>query len=310
MKDYFIYLPYRQEENPWGCTCISTGYQRVRVGSPYPPAQHPLDHHFSWSEGRILHTYTIVYITEGSGFFESAPLMRRIRVRAGTVFVLFPGEWHRYAPDPLTGWVENWIECSGPAFDLAMTLGIINPKKPVFRIGLDPNLILAFDHCHSLAQRNAPAHQAALSTLGLHILALLEQAGQSSNRIHRETNNMIGRAHMLITERFDQPLKMRELVRELKVGYSQFRQIFKKNTGMTLKQYHLQVRMQKAQNLLTNTSKTVKEISELLGFTSPYHLSKQFKTLTGFAPMHWRARLHHPAPGRDAARRPGVLTGD
>jgi len=53
--------------------------------------------------------------------------------------------------------------------------------------------------------------------------------------------------------------------------------------------------MQKAQHLLTNTSKTVKEIAELLGFESPCHLSKQFKTHTGFAPMHWLAQLHHPA---------------
>jgi hypothetical protein len=23
--------------------------------------------------------------------------------------MLFPGEWHRYSPDPATGWDEHWV---------------------------------------------------------------------------------------------------------------------------------------------------------------------------------------------------------
>ena len=156
-------------------------------------------------------------------------------------------------------------------------------------MGLDPDLMLAFNHCHSLAQRNAPINQAVLSTLGLHILALLNNAGKSRNKVQRETDNIIGRAHMLITNRFHEPLIMEKLARELNVGYSHLRLIFKRRTGMTLKQYHLQVRLQKAQNLLSNTTKTVKEIAELLGFESPYHLSKQFKARIGVAPSQWRS---------------------
>jgi len=131
MNDYFVYLPYRREPSPRECIATGAGCQRVLPGSHYPPVTHPIDHCLTWSEGRILHAYQILFVTEGSGVFESAPALRRIHIRAGMAFVLFPGVWHRYAPNTGTGWVEHWIECRGRAFDRAKALGIIRPEKPV-----------------------------------------------------------------------------------------------------------------------------------------------------------------------------------
>lgn len=293
MKDYFICLPDRGE-SIWGCTATSVGYSRVPAGSPYPPHQHPIDHHFTWSDGRILHAYQIVFITEGAGTFESAATRSRQRIEAGTVFVLFPAVWHRYAPDPKTGWVEHWIECRGRVFDQARAKGIVRPEKPLFYVGPDPDLLLLFDRCHSLAQRRTPGNQAALSTLGLHILAMLVDVAKNRANFTRKTDEMIERAHRLIAERYQEPLKMEQLARELNIGYSHLRQLFKEHTGSSLKQYHLQVRLQKAQDLLANTTMSVTEVADLLGFDSPFHLSKQFKSRTGLAPQHWRDRLSRP----------------
>ena len=83
---------------------------------------------------------------------------------------------------------------------------------------------------------------------------------------------------------------MERLARELDVSYSHFRQTFKRETGVSPKQYHLQVRLQKAQDFLTNTDKPLKEIAELLGFHSEFHLSSQFKNGVGLAPSRWRNR--------------------
>jgi AraC-like DNA-binding protein len=75
------------------------------------------------------------------------------------------------------------------------------------------------------------------------------------------------------------------------VGYSYFRQAFKAQTGLSPKQYQLQIRLQKAQDLLANTSKSVGEIAEILGFNTAYHLSSQFKQHIGLAPQIWRNKL-------------------
>ena len=95
---------------------------------------------------------------------------------------------------------------------------------------------------------------------------------------------------------------MREVAASLGVGYSYLRQRFKARTGLSLKRYHLQIRFQRAQDLLANTSKSVKEIADLLGFDSPFHFSAQFKARMGLAPQMWRRRSASPPPSRRGRR--------
>ena len=90
----------------WGTAINSVGYQEVAPGEAYPPGDHPSRYLFSTRRGRILDEYQLIYITRGSGHFKSAHLPHPVDVRPGTVFLLFPGEWHTYMPDPSTGWKE------------------------------------------------------------------------------------------------------------------------------------------------------------------------------------------------------------
>lgn len=141
MRDYFVYLPQQPPGNIWGCTATSVGLARVKPHTKYPPARHPADHHFEWSHGRILQCYQIIFISEGSGIFESEHTSEPQVVESGTVLILFPGVWHRYAPDSAAGWTEHWIECQGHIFDEAVRTGIVEPTQPILHTGLEPDLL-------------------------------------------------------------------------------------------------------------------------------------------------------------------------
>jgi AraC-like ligand binding domain len=134
MKNYFIYLPNRKSHNPWECVATSVGCSKIAPYHDYPPLRHPVDHHFTWANGRVLQAYQIIYISEGRGVFESESTAKRSRVGAGNVLLLFPGIWHRYAPDEKTGWAEHWIECNGGCFDRAKEAGHIAPEHAVLRV--------------------------------------------------------------------------------------------------------------------------------------------------------------------------------
>jgi AraC-like DNA-binding protein len=288
MKNYFIYLPNRKSQDPWECVATSLGYSKIPPHHIYPPVRHPVDHHFTWANGRVLRAYQIIYISEGRGVFESEGISRRWRVGAGSVLILFPGIWHRYAPDQKTGWAEHWIECSGECFDRARGSGQIASDRPVLRIGFFPDLLLCFDRCHALAQRLSVGSQALLSTMGIHILSLVLDAARLRRGSHARENDFVLSAQRLILESYQERIRMQEVATTLHVGYSRFRQAFKSRTGLSPKQYQLQARIQKAQDLLLNTPMSVKEISLVLGFDSPYHLSRQFKHQVGLAPRYWR----------------------
>ncbi len=302
--DYFLYLPEPVQMPPWDCVVVSAGFTRVAAGSRYPAQRHPTDHHFNWADGRILHSYTIVYIVEGGGLFESAASPRKRRIGAGTIFLLFPEVWHRYTPDPSTGWVEHWIECRGRAFDRARKTRLIDPAKPILRAGPDPDVLWGFERCHAWAQRETPWQQAALSTLALHLLALAGKAGSARKNPPQRIDEVVRRAQMLLTEGCQENLSMQKMARDLHVGYSHFRQAFRERAGIGPKQFHARARLQKAREFLANTSKSVKEIAEILGFHSAFHFSNQFKSREGISPLLWRERLRS---NPRTARRPGKV---
>lgn len=286
MKDYAVYLPESRLCTAWGCTATSAGYTRILPGAPYPPKRHPVDHYFSWERGRVLKDYQVVLISAGRGSFESSSLRRKVAIEENMLFLLFPGVWHRYTPDPETGWIEHWIECRGPAFDFVRDAGIICADDPVR--SATPEIASTFAAIHRHAE-DALADQPLLSTRGLQLLALLARpADASGNGPSRITQ----RAKLLIMERCSEPLNMQALSEELNLGYSHFRQIFKAQTGISPKHYHLAVRIERASDLIANTDKSLKEIAAILGFNSAFHFSNQFRQIVGTSPKAWRERFN------------------
>jgi transcriptional regulator GlxA family with amidase domain len=127
--------------------------------------------------------------------------------------------------------------------------------------------------------------------MGLHMLAVLLSAGRGHPGAPRFFEQKIQEAQRILAIRYHEELSMEQLARELSVSYSSFRQAFKAQTGISPKQYQIQIRLNKARDFLASTTKSIGEISEILGFDSGFHFSKQFKDATGLSPLTWRKRL-------------------
>src|ERR1043165_8809259 len=101
MIHYHRYLPLSEQEHERSLSVIAAGYavgepdvaetySRSRPNLPWPP-RHPPDHAFEWRGGRTLSEYQLIYVTRGSGFFESQTCGLRT-IEPGDFFALFPGE--------------------------------------------------------------------------------------------------------------------------------------------------------------------------------------------------------------------------
>jgi len=288
VKNYFVYLPAKCPNTIWGCVATSVGFTQIQPGNRYPLQRHPLDHHFDWDHGRVLQAYQIVLISAGCGTFESAAAPGVQKVSQGSVILLFPGVWHRYKPDPETGWVEHWLECRGSAFDAALAAGLIQTTRSLMTFGATSDLLACFERCHFLAEQGALANQDLLSTMGLHMLAMVGRLSRPQRGFEKAIDEVVERAHALLASRCGRPVDLPALAAELGVSYSHLRHSFSARLGVSPKQYYLHARLRKAQELLLNTAKSIKEIADILGFESAFHLSKQFKFRYGSSPRNWR----------------------
>ena len=64
--------------------------------------------------------------------------------------------------------------------------------------------------------------------------------------------------------------------------------VFKKETGMTIRQYQLFLRMERARKLLLETDLTISDIAALTGFYDAFHFSRMFSRENGISPDSFR----------------------
>lgn len=80
------------------------------------------------------------------------------------------------------------------------------------------------------------------------------------------------------------------LAKELGYNTYYMTKLFKKETGMSIKEYILKEKTENAKILLETTNLDINEVSDSLSFHSPSYFSTAFKKITGYTPLEYRKR--------------------
>jgi AraC-like DNA-binding protein len=75
---------------------------------------------------------------------------------------------------------------------------------------------------------------------------------------------------------------------KLNSDYSKLSSLFSSIEGMTIEKYIILQKVEKIKELIVYDELTFSEIAYRLGYSSPQHLSTQFKKITGLSPSHFK----------------------
>jgi len=292
---FFRYLPVSPGDKLWGLYVPTAGYIWSGPHMDYPLAQHPTGYHYHWKWGRVLQEFQVLYVTRGEGIFESAAAGKR-NIKAGDAFIVCPGVWHRYAPNPEIGWDEYWIGFDGTVPRNLLRKGCFRTEEPVFRIGLTNRWREPFVQAIELLQTEPLGYAQMLAGLTFQILAQLHVCDRNEKLGGAPDDAVIRKTKYLVMERLTCKVDCEGLARELHVSYSWLRHTFRQHTGFSLHQYQLQLRLNRAKSLLSGTGLSIKQVAHETGFECPYHFSHLFKRKTGTSPEAWRNTAHGGAP--------------
>jgi len=297
----FRYLPLDREAQAWGLCVTDYGFAEIPPRVPYPQGPHPEGYLFTWEKGRVLEEYQLVYISGGGGIFESAST-GRVPVEAGQVFVLFPSEWHRYRPNPESGWAESWIGFKGDYADRLLA-NFYSPRDAVLRVGHDETLLYLIRSMADLVRAASPGVHQVMAARTVDVLARVRSLALSGNVDRQARMDRIQQAQMRMLDQMAQPVDIRTIAEEVGMSYSSFRRHFKEQAGLAPHQYLLQMRLNKAKALLAGGGLRVSEVAERTGFSSVYYFSRLFKQRFGQPPTGFQARSREAgAPGRAGER--------
>jgi len=281
------YLAVSQTDLAWGSAVSSVGRQYIAPGEPYPPANHPSRYLFFYEKGRVLQEYQLIYITSGEGTFKSSSLEKETTVKAGCMFLLFPGEWHTYRPSSETGWNEMWIGFQSTQMDSWLESGLFSKGSPIFNVGIHDDISSLYNAAIKTAKEQEAGFQQVLGGIVAHLLSLAYFYDKNSSYRSSGYRESISRAKILIDEQY-KTITPEALAEALGMGYSNFRKMFKEYTGFSPARYINEVRFNKTKELLTNTDAPVKEIADRMGFENYDYFFYFFKTMSGMTPVEYR----------------------
>lgn len=280
------YLTINQSDQIWGLSINSVGKQIISENEVYPPQIHPTRYLFNTHSGRILNEYQLLYITKGKGTFTSRSAGVH-QVGEGQMFLLFPGEWHTYMPDESTGWNEYWIGFNGKIIDDWANNGFFKKENPIYNIGLNEDVIAMYKRAIIIAENQEANYQQALSGIASYLISMALYMSRNNDFNKSDIAKQINIAKVAIHENITSitPEKLAELTC---MSYSKFRKIFREYTGFAPSQYIQEVRINMAKEVLTNTSKSIKEIAFELGYENKDYFFTVFRKVTGMTPVNYR----------------------
>ncbi|MCY1719546.1 AraC family transcriptional regulator [Prolixibacteraceae bacterium Z1-6] len=289
-KEYFKYLTTAEDDINWGLYLNVAGSATIKPGTLYPPIKHPSEYFFDWESGRILQEYQLNYITEGTGIFENKH--GKFNVKPGSLLLITPQVWHRYRPLIKTGWAENYIGFNGKIADELLKNKVFSSRQPVIQVGTKEEILDTYLKIIDLVEKERPGFQQIASGLVVQLLGYIVSFEKRKGLSGKPIAKVIEDIRFLMRQNVDKEIDLQELARQNNVGYSYFRKMFKKYTGVSPGQYHLQLRIIRAKELLVSTDKSIKEISLELGFQTIHYFSLIFKKKVGVNPSEFRKRLN------------------
>ena len=91
-----------------------------------------------------------------------------------------------------------------------------------------------------------------------------------------------------IEKNFQENINLNKISNYVSLSKNYFCNIFKKETGITIWDYLIRIRMEEAKKMLLETEQKTYDISEKTGYDDPSYFGRLFKKYTGFTPTEYR----------------------
>ena len=290
MNAPFRYYPVLPAQRKWGLYVTCVGHNATPPGATFPSPEHPDEYYFTWKVGSTLHEWQIILIEKGRGVVEFKG--ERCKVETGSLIVLPPGCWHRYRPEPKTGWTTYWIGFGGELADRLIGAAGFSSDGDTrsFKNNVPIIQLFAATVTDLLANDNRSPFSAAASVPML-VAALLE-APKDDQKADDTSSSAILKAQIYITEHLSEIIDFEALAQMVGLTYRSFRYLFAKESGLSPLQYQLERRLARAKNLLASSDMPVKDIAETLGFNSTWYFAHFFQKHMNCSPVVYRKRKH------------------
>lgn len=244
-----------------------------------------------WDRGSALEDFDLVVVLAGRGFFEWG--QERVLLSAGDCILCRKGRHYVQTTGPDDLMAEVYIHFDWKSGPGGLPAGWMRSLPHVVHgiedMGFFRTLVLRVVEAHH--QRGSEERAVVWLRAALEELARQGARGEIAGP-RREREASVRRVAMEVLEHVSRPWRVDEMARRAGISADHFRRLFRRINGISAGEYILNSRMEAAKQQLRQSSLSVGEIAELLGFSDISSFSRIFKTRVGMPPSAFRGQLH------------------
>ncbi|QGQ98241.1 AraC family transcriptional regulator [Paenibacillus psychroresistens] len=246
-----------------------------------------------FTERANLASYLIVYTISGKGYLQYNE--KRHTLQQGQVFFISCMDYQYYETDSDELWELLWVHFDGGSsrafyeqFHLARDpILTLNAHSPV------PTLIneLLELQIHQDARTELLSSQAIVQILTDLLLHTLNRNQESQTRFLPDS---ILQTQLFLKDQLHEKISLDRLSAQFSISKFHLAREFKKYTGLTPNEYLINLRINKAKELLKYSEIPVQEIASKVGFDNVSHFINQFKKQENATPLSFRKVWQRP----------------
>lgn len=252
--------------------------------------------HIGHLPGRIMYrdhatfeNWAIVYIAGGSGSYRvnNGPFQR---VESGSLFVFRPNTVYQYGPDPGGFWDEYYFTLAGSRIK-DWESSWLTQVDQVKQVGTeDAAQLNRIERIFVLMESGIAANidRAALLVESLLFEFIMRAEATLETTKTQQFINLIEE----LSNSLYQPFDAQMIAKRHHISLSTLRRIVSDYSGYPLNTYMHRMKMAEAKNILLNSTNSVKEIADSLGYKDVFYFSRIFKKYVGMSPLIFRNTMH------------------
>lgn len=240
---------------------------------------------FTYSQYRDM--YIIHYIKSGCGTIEKN--RRKYQLSANDAFIVRPKELLIQTADKQSPWELYYFAFNGKLAEQLLEKTVFCNSKTIAHLDENdfPETISSKTIELNDSSPNEIYNLECLSQL-LAFFDIKKMATLPTKKEHNKNQQYILFVKEYIEANYFKSIKISEIADQLHINRSYLYRIFKDNTNISIQDYLVSIRLNKACTLLNETSLSASSISGLVGYSHYPTFFKIFKRFTGLTPVEYR----------------------
>lgn len=283
--DFSMLLPISDQARNFGMAITEISYKKYQFGVNDTESGNHEVKSDRWNVDLVLDTFQLYFISSGEAFFKTYDFQGMVKdgvlllIPPREKFLLQPNltrEYEEFRFSFLGSIPESWqVKKFLPAYVIPMEVKYKDPLlNNMFRM-------------ISIARKEIRGTQPMLSSILIEIISEYYSQYDASLYLLDKKEDPLYVVKLYFEENLYTKFSIEDMCDKLHMNYYQLRNYFKEQTGMSPYQYLLEMKIDKAREMLRVPEASVKEVAFRLAFDSPYYFSRLFKKKTGISPTKW-----------------------